>query len=119
DQLDENVYVHQNFKEPQTKFRTHILNHDFEKDVAEQLNEWASKFENLRLLHASEVEKLRNGIAIYTYTIVFFLPERKTNRNGQVNTFKDLKFERQVEYYFTMQDLDGTLSCYKNGVTVR
>ncbi|KAF0339455.1 cell cycle arrest in response to pheromone-related protein [Gigaspora margarita] len=34
DQLDENVVVHQNFKEPQTKFRTHILNRDFEKDAA-------------------------------------------------------------------------------------
>ncbi|CAG8851542.1 13174_t:CDS:1, partial [Gigaspora margarita] len=33
--------------------------HSNDDDLQEQLNELASKFKNLQLLHASEVEKLR------------------------------------------------------------
>ncbi|CAG8725444.1 39953_t:CDS:2 [Gigaspora margarita] len=58
-------------------------------------------------------------MGLQSIPIPLFFPRSKTSRNGQVNTFKDLKFERQVENYFTMQDLDDILSCYKNGVTVR
>ncbi|CAG8856021.1 7526_t:CDS:1, partial [Gigaspora margarita] len=31
--------------------------HSNDDDLQEQLNEWASKFENLQLLHASEIKE--------------------------------------------------------------